>query len=49
MNGDQHLKDNGVKIFSAMENIPETQEGIILENRTVKNHTDITAASQKAV
>ena len=27
----KHLKDNGVKILSAMENIPETPEGILLE------------------
>ena len=26
------LKDNGVKIISAMENIPDTPEGIILES-----------------
>ena len=26
----KHLKDNGVKILSAMENIPETPEGISL-------------------
>ena len=26
------LKDNGVKVLSAMENIPETPEGIILES-----------------
>ena len=26
------LKDNGVKVVSAMENIPETPEGIILES-----------------
>ena len=25
-------KDNGVKVLSAMENIPETPEGIILES-----------------
>ena len=28
----KHLKDNGVKILSAMENIPETPEGILLES-----------------
>ena len=26
------LKDNGVKVVSAMENIPDTPEGIILES-----------------
>ena len=26
------LKDNGVKLLSAMENIPDTPEGIILES-----------------
>ena len=26
------LKDNGVKVISAMENIPDTPEGIILES-----------------
>ena len=26
------LKDNGVKVLSAMENIPDTPEGIILES-----------------
>ena len=28
----KHLKDNGIKILSAMENIPETPEGILLES-----------------
>ena len=28
----KHLKDNGVKILSAMENTPETPEGILLES-----------------
>ena len=28
----KHLKDNSVKILSAMENIPETPEGILLES-----------------
>lgn len=28
----KHLKDNGVKILSAMENIPETPEGILPES-----------------
>ena len=28
----KHLKDNGIKILSAMENIPDTPEGIILES-----------------
>lgn len=28
----KHLKDNGVKILSAMENIPESPEGILLES-----------------
>ena len=28
----KHLKDNGVKILSAMENIPETPEGVLLES-----------------
>ena len=28
----KQLKDNGVKILSAMENIPETPEGILLES-----------------
>ncbi len=28
----KHLKDNGVKILSAMENIPDTPEGILLES-----------------
>jgi len=28
----KRLKDNGIKIISAMENIPETPEGIILES-----------------
>ena len=27
----KHLKDNGVKILSAMENIPDTPEGILME------------------
>ena len=27
----KHLKDNGVKLLSAMENIPETPEGVLLE------------------
>lgn len=27
----KHLKDNGVKILSAMENIPDSPEGILLE------------------
>ena len=26
------LKDNGIKLLSAMENIPDTPEGIILES-----------------
>jgi len=29
------LKDNGVKVLSAMENIPDTPEGIILESLLV--------------
>ena len=29
------LKDNGVKLLSAMENIPDTPEGIILESLDV--------------
>ena len=29
----KHLKDNGVKLLSAMENIPETPEGVLLERR----------------
>lgn len=28
----KHLKDNGVKILSTMENIPETPEGVLLES-----------------
>ena len=28
----KHLKDNGVKLISAMENIPDTPEGILLES-----------------
>ena len=28
----KHLKDNGIKLLSAMENIPETPEGILLES-----------------
>ena len=28
----QHLKDNGVKILSAMENIPDSSEGVLLES-----------------
>ena len=28
----KYLKDNGVKILSAMENIPETPEGVLLES-----------------
>lgn len=28
----KHLKDNGVKILSAMENIPDTPEGTLLES-----------------
>ena len=28
----KHLKDNGIKILSAMENIPETPEGVLLES-----------------
>ena len=28
----KHLKDNGIKILSAMENIPDSPEGIILES-----------------
>lgn len=28
----KHLKDNGVKILSAMENIPDSPEGILLES-----------------
>ena len=28
----KHLKDNGVKLLSVMENIPETPEGILLES-----------------
>ena len=28
----KHLKDNGIKVLSAMENIPDTPEGIILES-----------------
>lgn len=28
----RHLRDNGIKLLSAMENIPDTPEGIILES-----------------
>lgn len=28
----KHLKDNGVKLISAMENIPESPEGVLLES-----------------
>ena len=28
----KHLKDNGVKILSVMENIPDSPEGILLES-----------------
>ena len=28
----KHLKDNGIRILSAMENIPETPEGVLLES-----------------
>ena len=28
----KHLKDNGIKLISAMENIPETPEGVLLES-----------------
>jgi DNA invertase Pin-like site-specific DNA recombinase len=28
----KHLKDNGIKIISAMENIPDTPEGVLLES-----------------
>lgn len=28
----KHLKDNGIKLLSAMENIPETTEGVLLES-----------------
>ena len=28
----KHLKDNGIKILFAMENIPDTPEGILLES-----------------
>lgn len=28
----KHLKDNGVKILSAMENIPDSPEGVLLES-----------------
>ena len=28
----KHLKDNGIKILSAMENIPDRPEGILLES-----------------
>ena len=28
----KHLKDNGIKILSAKENIPETPEGVLLES-----------------
>ncbi len=28
----KHLKDNGTKLISAMENIPETPEGVLLES-----------------
>ena len=28
----KHLKDNGISVVSAMENIPDTPEGIILES-----------------
>ena len=28
----KHLKDNGVKLLSAMENIPETPEEVLLES-----------------
>ncbi len=28
----KHLKDNGIKILSAMENIPDSPEGIIFES-----------------
>lgn len=28
----KHLSDNGVKILSAMENIPDTPEGVLMES-----------------
>ncbi len=28
----KHLKDNGIKILSVMENIPDSPEGILLES-----------------
>lgn len=28
----KHLKDNGIKILSAMENIPDSPEGVLLES-----------------
>ena len=28
----KHLKDNGIKLLSAMENIPETPEGVLIES-----------------
>lgn len=28
----KHLKDNGIKILSAMENIPDSPEGILLDS-----------------
>lgn len=28
----KHLEDNGIKILSAMENIPDSPEGILLES-----------------
>ena len=32
MIGRPNLKDNGIKILSAMENIPDSPEGILLES-----------------
>lgn len=28
----KHLKDNGIKIVSVMENIPDSPEGVLLES-----------------
>ena len=34
----KHLKDNGVKILSAKENIPDSPEGILLESLLEGSH-----------
>lgn len=36
----KHLKDNGIKILSAMENIPDSPEGILLES-LLEGYNDI--------